>query len=75
MFHYCYHGALWTWNRAALQYCSMKRQQLDGRNYQIEILRPKVISIYQNHMGWVDRHNRFRQDILGLQNIWKTKRW
>jgi hypothetical protein len=26
-------------------------------------------------MGWVDRHNRFRQDILGLQNIWKTKRW
>jgi hypothetical protein len=26
-------------------------------------------------MGWVDRHNRFRQDILGLHNIWKTKRW
>ena len=26
-------------------------------------------------MGWVDRHNRYRQDILGLQNIWKTKRW
>jgi hypothetical protein len=23
----------------------------------------------------VDRHNRFRQDILGLQNIWKTERW
>jgi hypothetical protein len=26
-------------------------------------------------MGWVDRHNRFRQDILGLHRTWKTKRW
>ena len=26
-------------------------------------------------MGWVDRHNRFRQDILGLHRVWKTKRW
>jgi hypothetical protein len=26
-------------------------------------------------MGWVDRHNRYRQGILGLHNIWKTKRW
>ncbi len=32
------------------------------KNYRIEIARPKVISTYQNHMGWVDRHNRFRQD-------------
>ena len=52
-----------------------KRQRLDGRNYSIDIPRPKVIGTYQSHMGWVDRHNRFRQDILGLQNIWKTKRW
>ena len=52
-----------------------KRQRLDGRNYSIDIARPKVIATYQSHMGWVDRHNRFRQDILGLQNIWKTKRW
>lgn len=52
-----------------------KRQRLDGRNYRIDIPRPKVISTYQNNMGWVDRHNRFRQDIFGLQNIWKTKRW
>jgi hypothetical protein len=37
-----------------------KRQRLDGRNYRIEIARPKVIARYQNHMGWVDRHNRFR---------------
>jgi hypothetical protein len=52
-----------------------KRQRLDERNYRIEINRPKVIATYQNHMGWVDRHNRFRQDILGLHVIWKTKRW
>ena len=26
-------------------------------------------------MGWVDRHNRFRQDILGLYRVWKTKSW
>ena len=52
-----------------------KRQRLDGRNYKIDIPRPNVIGTYQRHMGWVDRHNRFRQDILGLHNIWKTKRW
>ncbi len=45
------------------------------RNYKVDIARPKVIATYQSHMGWVDRHNRFRQDILGLHNIWKTKRW
>ncbi len=37
--------------------------------------RQKVIASYQNHMGWIDRHNRFRQDVLGLHVIWKTKRW
>jgi hypothetical protein len=26
-------------------------------------------------MGWVDRHNRYRQGISGLHSIWKTKRW
>ncbi len=52
-----------------------KRQRLDGRNYRIEINRPKVLVTYQHRMGWVDRHNRFRQDILGLHVIWKTKRW
>jgi hypothetical protein len=26
-------------------------------------------------MGYVDRHNRFRQGILHLPDIWKTKRW
>ncbi len=26
-------------------------------------------------MGWVDRDNRYRQGILGLHGIWKTKRW
>ncbi len=44
-----------------------KRQRLDGRNYKIEIARPNVIGTYQRHMGWVDRHNRYRQDILGVQ--------
>jgi len=26
-------------------------------------------------MGYVDRHSRFRQGILGLNRVWKTKRW
>ena len=52
-----------------------KRQRLDGRNFSIQIPRPKIIGEYHEHMGWVDRHNRYRQDIFGLQNIWKTKRW
>jgi hypothetical protein len=56
-----------------------KRQRLDGdgRNFSIEIPRSKIIGEYHAHMGWVDRHNRFtsREDILGLHNIWKTKRW
>jgi hypothetical protein len=52
-----------------------KRQRLDGRKYEIDIPRPKVIATYQNHMDGVDRHNRFRQDLLALHNIWKTKRW
>jgi hypothetical protein len=52
-----------------------KRQRLDGRNYRIDITHPKVIATYHNHMGWGDRHNRLRQDILGLHVIWETKRW
>ncbi len=45
----------------------------DGKTAQNK--RQKVIATYKNHMGWVGRHNRFRQDILGLHVIWKTKRW
>ena len=26
-------------------------------------------------MGYVDRHNRFRQDLLGLYRVWRTKSW
>ena len=26
-------------------------------------------------MGYVDRHNRFRQNILGLYKLWRTKKW
>ena len=35
--------------------------------------RPSIIRDYNTQMGWVDRHNRFRQDILGLYRVWKTK--
>ena len=52
-----------------------KRQDRQGRNYNISIPRPNVISKYQAQMGYVDRHNRFRQGILHLPDIWKTKRW
>ncbi len=53
-----------------------KRQCLnDGRNYNIAVKRPDVIAWYQSEMGFVDRHNRFRHEMLGLHEIWKTKRW
>jgi hypothetical protein len=34
-----------------------------------------VIEDYQKNMGYVDRHNRFRQNLLGLHKIWRTKKW
>lgn len=52
-----------------------KRQRLDGRNYKIQVPRPTVIANYAKEMGWVDRHNRYRQSMLGLSEVWKTKRW
>jgi hypothetical protein len=53
-----------------------KRQDFDTNiNYKINIPRPEIIAKYQQEMGWVDRHNRYRQGILGLHSIWKTKRW
>ena len=52
-----------------------KRQNVLGTTYSIPIPRPAVIAKYQGEMGYVDRHNRFRQGILHLPNIWKTKRW
>jgi hypothetical protein len=53
-----------------------KRQDFEtNTNYSINIPRPQIIAKYQHEMGWVDRHNRYRQGILGLHSIWKTKRW
>jgi hypothetical protein len=53
-----------------------KRQDFETNlNYKINILRPEIIAKYQQEMGWVDRHNRYRQGISGLHTIWKTKRW
>jgi hypothetical protein len=60
-----------TWGEAAAK----KRQRADGRNYAIQITRPSVIEDYQKNMGYVDRHNRFRQNLLGLHKIWRTKKW
>ena len=53
-----------------------KRQRLhDGRNYNISVKRPDVIAQYQSDMGYVDRHNRYRHEMLGLHVVWKTRRW
>ena len=52
-----------------------KRQRADGRNYKIQVDRPRVIEDYQKNMGYVDRHNRFRQNILGMAKLWRTKKW
>jgi len=52
-----------------------RRQRNNGRTYHIGVDRPHVIGVYNAEMGYVDRHNRFRQDILGLYRVWKTKSW
>jgi hypothetical protein len=52
-----------------------RRQDIEGTNYRKEIPRPDVIAKYQSEMGYVDRHNQFRQGYLHLAKIWKTKRW
>ncbi len=57
------------------QAADKKRQRVDGRNYTIQVDRPRVIEDYQKNMGYVDRHNRYRQNILGLTKLWRTKKW
>ena len=52
-----------------------RRQDKEGNNWLKEIPRPHVIAQYQNEMGYVDRHNNFRQGTLHLAKVWKTKRW
>jgi hypothetical protein len=52
-----------------------RRQDILGTNYLKEIPRPAIIAKYQDEMGYVDRHNSFRQGTLHLAKIWKTKRW
>jgi hypothetical protein len=54
---------------------SKKRQNANGINYTIPIPRPAVLAKYQGEMGYGDRHKFFRQGILHLANVWKTKRW
>jgi hypothetical protein len=52
-----------------------RRQDLQGVNFLKEIPRPDIIAKYQSEMGFVDRHNNFRQGTLKLAKTWKTKRW
>ncbi len=52
-----------------------KRQDIDGTNWSKEVRRPHIIAKYQSEMGYVDRHNQFRQGYLKLAKIWKTHRW
>ena len=52
-----------------------RRQNLQGINFTKEVPRPDIIAKYQSEMGFVDRHNNFRQGTLKLAKTWKTKRW
>jgi hypothetical protein len=53
-----------------------KRQDINGTNTWVkEVRRPHIIAKYQSEMGYVDRHNQFRQGFLNLAKIWKTHRW
>ncbi len=40
-----------------------------------DVPRPHILAKYQDEMGHVDRHNQYRQGMLHLAKIWKTKRW
>ena len=51
------------------------RQRADGRNYSIDVPRPKVLEEYAVKMGSVDLHNRYRQGLLGLHKVIKTTTW
>ena len=51
-----------------------RRQDILGTTYLKEIPRPSIIAKYQDEMGFVDRHNNFRQGTLKLAKTWKTKR-
>jgi hypothetical protein len=51
-----------------------KRQRSDGRDYRIFVKRPGIVQTYQEEMGWVDRHDRFRQGMLQLNKCWTMKR-
>ena len=52
-----------------------RRQDIDGNNFLKSVPRPHLIAKYQGEMGYVDRHNQFRQGYLHLPKIWKTNRW
>jgi hypothetical protein len=47
-----------------------RRQHIEGTNYLKEIPRPEIIAKYQDEMGYVDRHNNFRQGTLHLAKVW-----
>jgi hypothetical protein len=52
-----------------------RRQNIEGTNWLKEVPRPHIIAKYQGEMGFVDRHNQFRQGYLHLAKIWRTNRW
>ena len=37
--------------------------------------RSVLVSNYFDYMNRVDRHDRLRQDLLGLERVWLTKNW
>jgi hypothetical protein len=52
-----------------------KRQRSDGRNFSIQVDRPKAVAECATNMGNVDLHNRCRQGTLRLHQAWKTATW
>jgi hypothetical protein len=56
-----------------------RRQDKEGSTWLKEIPHPDVIAKYQNEMGYVDRHNNFRQYFLyiwlklGKPRTWQTR--
>jgi Transposase IS4 len=44
-------------------------------NVELIVPQPQAAEVYYSCCAKIDQHNRHRQDTLGLEKVWKTKKW
>jgi hypothetical protein len=52
-----------------------KRQRADGRDFSIQVDRPQVIAEHTQDVGNVELHNRHRQGMFKIHQVWSVKNW